>query len=215
MKKKYLPATKFFNVIILLLSINAISQTDPRSSFNDNSNPFANRENMGTLAAPVNNSCASATTLGSVSTTTTTTGTLVNATADKASTCHSPTHNVWYTFVVPAGGGSYSVSMTAITMTYPTVTVYSGTCASLTQLACSFGSSTLSTVSVPCLSAGTYYINCDEDFGTTGTFSITVTQTSAGAGGPTNNACASSVNLGTVSTTTTTTGDNTCATADQ
>ncbi len=163
------------------------------------------------VSASANDACASAISLGTVSTTTTTTGNNYCATADKASTCHSPTDNVWYTFTVPAGGGSYAVSVAAGTIINPCITVYSGACAGLTVKACTYGSS----VNANCLAAGTYYIAVDDDFGTEGTFSLTVTQTISGATSPVNDACASAISLGTVSTTTTTTGNNTCATADK
>lgn len=160
---------------------------------------------------PSNDACASAISLGTVSTTTSTAGTNVCASADKSSSCHSPTDNVWYSFTVPAGGGSYSVSVTAGSITYPCLTVYSGACGSLTSVACTYGSST----SANCLAAGTYYINVDDDYGSEGTFTLTVTQTVSGATIPSNDACGSAINLGTVSTTTTTTGSNMCATADK
>jgi hypothetical protein len=166
-------------------------------------------------AGSANDVCASAVSLGTVSTTTTTTGTNYCASADKSSSCHSPTENVWYTFTVPAGGGSYVVSVNAGTMVDPCISVYSGTCAGLTNVNCTYGNSTNATVNANCLAAGTYYINVDDYFGTTGTFSLTVTQILAGASAPANDACAGAISLGSVSTTTTTTGNNLCATADK
>jgi hypothetical protein len=167
-----------------------------------------------TSPSPANDACASAVSLGTVSTTTTTTGSNSCASADQSSSCHSPTENVWYTFTVPAGGGSYVVSVAAGTIVDPCISVYSGTCAGLTNVVCTYGSTSSASVNANCLAAGTYYINVDDDFGTAGTFSITVTQTSAGTT-VANDACASAISLGTVSTTTTTTGTNACATADQ
>ena len=175
--------------------------------------------------APANNACASAISLGTVSTTTTTTGTNAAATSDQTSpSCFTYSKNVWYTFTVPAGGGSYNVTINCGTLVNPDAAIFSGTCGAFTEVACNSycgGSGTTTNVSVnaACLAAGTYYISVDDDkvicSGTAGTFSITVTQTSAGAGASANNACASAVNLGTISTTTTTTGNNNCATADQ
>jgi hypothetical protein len=167
------------------------------------------------FAQPANNACASAINLGTVSTTTTTTGTDVAATADQTSpSCHTYAKNVWYKFTVPAAGGSYSVGVNCGTMVWPTVTVFSGSCGSFTEVACDVGGSTSSVASANCLTAGAYYISVDEDIGTAGTFSLTVTQTSSGSTAAANDACASAVNLGTAFTTTMVAGNNSCATAD-
>ena len=178
-----------------------------------------------------NDLCSNAISLGTVSTTTTTVGNNSCATADLwVPSCFRNTYqNVWYTFTVPAGGGSYSIAATATggsPISYPQIAVAQmPTSCSLTGLveeACgsyhSFsGSSSSTTVNASCLAAGTYYIMVDDDyydFGSSGTFSLTVTQTSAG-GPPANDACASAISLGTVTTTTTTTGTNVCASVDQ
>lgn len=171
-----------------------------------------------------NDNCANAISLGTVSTTTTVTGSNAGMSADQSNSgCFTYVTNVWYTFTVPAGGGSYAISVVRGTIMEPAVAVFSGACGSLTQLACNSycnGTGFWNSVStsVNCLNAGTYYIAVDDDAtgfctGTAGTFSLTVTQTSAG-GIPLNDACAGAINLGTVSTSTTITGTNTCASAD-
>jgi hypothetical protein len=180
--------------------------------------------------APANDNCASAISLGSVSTTTTVAGNNNCATIDQTDpSCFPFVDNVWYTFTVPAGGGSYHVSVASGSLVNPDVAVFSGTCgATLTELSCFdqcdgqiFGTSTTSSIATDasCLAAGTYYVAVDDDNngcgGGTGSFSLTVTQSAAGNAGPANNACASAISLGTVSTTTTTTGNNFCATSDQ
>jgi hypothetical protein len=178
---------------------------------------------------PGNDCCSAATALGTVNTTTTVVGTNASATADQTSpSCiNNYNNNVWYTFTVPATGGTYSISVASGSNIYPDVALFSGTCGAFTSIACNSncngdgtGTSTKISTTASCLAAGTYYIAVDDDAasfcgnGATGTFSLTVKQTSAG-GPPSNDNCASATNLGTSFATVTSVGDNTCASVDQ
>jgi hypothetical protein len=165
-----------------------------------------------TSTVPSNNDCANAINLGSVTTATTTTGTNVCTTGDQSSSCHTPAENVWYKFTVPAGGGSYDVSVNGISIVDPCLSVYSGTCGSLTNVACTYGTTTSAGVGANCLTAGTYYINVDDDLGTAGTFSLTVTQTISGSGPPANNDCAGATLLTTGAACAQTAATTACAT---
>jgi hypothetical protein len=170
---------------------------------------------------PANDNCSGAVGLGTVSTTTTVAGTNICGSADLLNpTCFTYNKNVWYSFTVPAGGASYSITVTGGTLTYPNVAVASFTTAcsasGMTQVSCDYSSVSGSVTSLAnCLAAGTYYIMVDSDpfSGSPGTFSLTLTETSAG-GPPSNDNCSSAISLGTVNTTTTVAGTNACAGSD-
>jgi hypothetical protein len=213
--------------------------TEPFTYQNQWNNPQkdsmkASRGTQPTVMAPSNDNCTSATSLGTVNTTTTVAGTNVGATADVGPpTCFDAlgATNVWYTFT--STGGSYSFVVAGGTIVHPDVAVWQyGT-------ACSYGTAveygcnyytTASTVTltISCLPAGTYYIFVDDDYyscgpctGTQGTFNLTVTKNSSA---PTNDLCANATNLTfnsssssglTVAYTATVTSNNTCAGSDQ
>jgi hypothetical protein len=183
------------------------------------------------MVAPANDNCANAINLGTISTTTTVAGTNVGATYDVGyPSCFdgccvvNAATNVWYKFTIPAGGGNYSFVVAGGTIAHPDVAVWQ-----FSPTACSIGSTiengckyyttaTTTTLNINCMAAGTYYIYVDDDYyscgactGTQGTFNLTVTQTSAGS---VNDNCSSAIDLGSVSTTTTTVGSNVCASAD-
>src|ERR1700740_3535822 len=85
--------------------------------------------------------CASATNLGTISTNTTVTGTTAGATSDQSDpSCFYFSQNVWYKFTVPAGGGSYNVTVAnnggSGTLEEPDVVVFSGSCGSFSEVAC-------------------------------------------------------------------------------
>ena len=183
-----------------------------------------------TIGGPANDNCSGAIALGSVSSTTTTVGSNLCASVDQTSPdCFYYANNVWYTFTVPSGGGSYSITVNTSTLDEPDIAVFSGSCGSFTELTCNSycgtlpananewsGTSNQVIVTTSCLAPGTYYIAVDDDVnggcggGSTGTFSLTVTQTSVG-GPPSNDLCGGATNLGTVSTSTTIIDDNTCS----
>lgn len=138
---------------------------------------------------PANDNCANAITLTFVGTTATAAGTNVNATVDLTNSgCNTSARNVWYKFV--AIGHDYTLNISAGTIQYPTVSLieFPTSCVNTggIELNCnsySYGTSSFSSASISgtCkLSQGkTYYIMVDRDYnyGTWGTFNLTLTNT--------------------------------------
>ncbi|MFI5141441.1 MAG: T9SS type A sorting domain-containing protein [Bacteroidia bacterium] len=180
-----------------------------------------------TSTAPGNDCCFNATAL-SVGTTT---GTNVNATTDSSDpspSCDSDGHieaTTWYTYTTPASCGNLTISLTHSTIQYASLTLYSGSCGSFTEItgACSDPNSTTAnpSITVGGLSPSTtYYLEVWSDGLSSaydGTYSLTTTYSSASS---TNDycGCATAITmnptaiignyLGTV------TDNNTTATAD-
>ena len=154
------------------------------------------------VGAAVNDNCASPTSLGTINTSTVIAGNNSCATADQTSgQCWTYSKNVWYSFT--SAGGTYSISVTQGTMTYPSFVLYSGSCGSLTTVDCqknSSGSSTQSSTET-CLAAGNYLVMVDDHSGSggvAGTFSLNITQTtSACSGTPTGTTVASTTTIAT------------------
>jgi hypothetical protein len=160
--------------------------------------PLAQRGVNPSVLAPGNDACSSATALTSgVATAGDNTGATYVA-SDPVPTCYfyGYGHTVWYSITI-AAASTISVSVAAGTLVYPAVSVYSGSCGSLSQLKCkdNFSGSNPSTTT-GCLSPGTYYIMVWDDAGTPGTFNITATATSGCANN--NDACASAYSIPTV-----------------
>lgn len=143
-----------------------------------------------TLAAPSNDLCAGA--VGLVSGVAVAgNNTCGTSTGDPGTLCsnHSAgaSSSVWYSYT-PATSGQFSYTVTAGTMTYPDVTIYSatGACAGYAIVAdisgfCGNGPTSSSNSDSYCLTAGTqYYIIVGSDNwqgGATGTFTLTPTFT--------------------------------------
>ncbi len=99
-------------------------------------------------------------------------------------------NTVWYTITL-AAASTLTVTVTDGTMTYAAVSVYTGACGSLAEIACSSPNTVGGNPSVitNCLPAGTYHIMVWDDAGTTGSFSILATATAGCV--LNNNPCAS------------------------
>jgi gliding motility-associated-like protein len=140
-----------------------------------------------TLAQPANDSCLNAIPL------TVTTGTcasiqydITNATveaSDVAPACWNPntvSHNVWFSFVPSGSSVHISTNFSGYTLTNSQVAVYSGTCGSLTLIACqediyTFNNFLHTDLIVNGLTASTtYYIMVDGNGSNQGTFGICV-----------------------------------------
>ena len=174
-----------------------------------------------------NDVCASATALSTGTTAGTITSSFTNYTSDPIPSCESLANKCswsgWYAYTTGASGGSLTVSLAPGTLKYGSLTLYSGSCGSLTELSCSDPnvSAAAPSITVTCLTASTTYylmVWCDGTPGSNtyyGTYNLTASFTS------TANDCvcnASSVIMGAAaivgSYTGTATGNNTTATAD-
>ena len=130
------------------------------------------------IPPPANDDCSGAPTLTSATSCSNTTGTLVNATATAGLPvgCETVgTHNdVWYKFVSANTTHTVTISGLGSNFTNPEIQLYSGSCASLTSIAC--GTTSLSS---SLLSIGiTYYVrvsNTGSGVTSNGGFSICVT----------------------------------------
>lgn len=130
---------------------------------------------------PINNDCSSATSLIVNSNTTcgtSTNGNTVGATQSQAGCAGTADDDVWYSF--NATSSSHTVTVTPNTLSDAVLQVFSGTCGSLTSLACvdsTFGSGT-ETTTLSGLTAGiTYFVRVHSwsNASGNGTFSICVT----------------------------------------
>ncbi|MGZ3987896.1 MAG: T9SS type A sorting domain-containing protein [Flavisolibacter sp.] len=127
---------------------------------------------------PANDDCSGAVTLTSNATCSNTSGTLISATASSGIPVGcapaGTLYDVWYKFVATGTVQNVALSGVAADITSPQIQLFSGSCGSLTSLAC--GTTSLIT---PGLTVGTtYYIrvsNNGSSPSTTGTFSICVT----------------------------------------
>ena len=156
------------------------------SSNPSGSGSVANFNICVTHVAPANDDCSNAISLTSGLACVSTAGTLVSATYSTIATigCGVTNRNdVWYSFVAVA-------SNTTITLTSPPANprlqLFSGTCGSLTSIAC--GTNTLSATGLTV--GNTYYVRVYTDPNASGTFSICVTHTR-----PTNDNCAGAISL--------------------
>src|ERR1700752_4095371 len=110
-----------------------------------------------------NDACGSATALSTGVTAGTNAGSTTSA-SDPTSSWDGDAHysySVCYTYTTGASGGSLTVDMTHGTIQYGSLAIYSGTCGSFTQLACSVPNTSTANPSatVTCLAPNTtYYI---------------------------------------------------------
>ncbi|HTA60849.1 MAG TPA: T9SS type A sorting domain-containing protein [Bacteroidia bacterium] len=180
-----------------------------------------------TSTAPGNDCCFNATALSAG----TTTGTNVNATTDSSDpspSCDGDGHieaTTWYTYTTPASCGTLTISLTHSTIQYASLTLYSGSCGSLTEIAgaCSDPYSTTANPSITVSSLApstTYYLEVWSDAtnpADDGTYSLTTSYSSSTS---TNDfcSCAQAITMNTTTITGSYTGsvadDNTNATND-
>lgn len=134
------------------------------------------------LTTPTNDDCSGAISLTPGTSCTNTAGSVNNATSTTGlpSGCESAgTHyDVWYKFVAANTVETITLSTTGANFTNPEMQLYSGTCGSLSSIACGTSSVTSSTLSI----GSTYYIrvsNVGTLVTTNGGFNICVTNPSA------------------------------------
>jgi hypothetical protein len=135
---------------------------------------------------PFNDVCGNATLLTSGATCVNTLGTLTGSTYTAIPTlgCGTGSRNdVWYRFVALSTNPTITLSSTPAN---PRLQLFSGTCASLTSLACGTNSITAAGLTV----GNTYYIRVYTDPNATGTFNICVTDPA-----PANDLCSGAINL--------------------
>lgn len=171
-----------------------------------------------------NDLCTSAPALATGATVGATTTAFTN-TGDPVPSCESAANKYsytgWYQYTTGASGGGLTVSMTHGTIQFGSMAIYSGTCGSLTQLACSDPNSSTANPSVTtaCLAASTtYYIMiwCDGLAASNYDGTFTLNTTLSGGNDCCGGATAITMNATSIvgSYTGTATGDNTSATAD-
>ena len=173
-------------------------------------------------SAPANNDCAGAVSLTVNPTTTCTTstsGTTVAATQSQAACIGSGADDdVWYSFT--ATGTSHIVTATPGTLSDAVLQVFSGSCGSLTSLACidnTSGASAETTTLTGLTGGATYYVRVHSYANGTnqGTFSLCITTPPVG---PANDNCGGAVSLTvnpTTTCTTSTSGTTVSATQSQ
>jgi trimeric autotransporter adhesin len=143
-----------------------------------------------THTPPANDECAGAISLTSNSVCSNTSGTLVGASASTIAAigCGVANRNdVWYSFV--AVGANTTITLSSAPAN-PRIQLFSGSCASLTSVACASGLSLVSTTLTP---GTTYYVRIYTDPSTasaSNTFNICVTHTA-----PSNDECANAISL--------------------
>jgi hypothetical protein len=143
-----------------------------------------------THTPPANDECAGAISLTSNSSCSNTAGTLVGATPSSITTigCGVASRNdVWYSFV--AVGANTTITLSSAPAN-PRIQLFSGSCGSLTSVACVSGLSLASTTLTP---GTTYYVRIYTDPSTvsaSNTFNICVTHSV-----PSNDECASAISL--------------------
>ena len=142
---------------------------------NVGSSPTSSSFNICVTYPPSNDECANAITLYSNTTCTNTSGTLASATASAGIPLGcAPAgtyYDVWYTFT--AANASQTIALSsATTVSSPAIQLYSGSCGSLTSIACVSGT----TLNATGLSAGTtYYVRVSSTASGSGTFNICIT----------------------------------------
>ena len=162
-----------------------------------------------THTPPANDECAGAVSLTSNTSCSNTSGTLVGASISTIASigCGVASRNdVWYSFV--AVGANTTITLSSAPAN-PRIQLFSGSCASLTSVACASGTSLSSTSLVP---GTTYYVRVYTDPSTisaSNTFNICVTHT-----GPTNDECANAISLTSNTGCINTTGSMNLATAN-
>ncbi len=134
-----------------------------------------------------NDVCASATALSTGTTAGTITSSFTNYTSDPVPSCESATNKCswsgWYKYTTGASGGSLTISMAVGTLRYGSLTLYSGSCGSFTELSCNDPnvSAAKPSITTACLTANTTYylmVWCDGTPGANtyyGTYTLTTT----------------------------------------
>jgi glucose/arabinose dehydrogenase len=127
---------------------------------------------------PANDDCGNATLLTSSTSCSNTAGTLVNSTASSGLPAGCETagthYDVWYKFVATNTSHTITISSQGSNFTNPEMQLYSGTCGSLTSIAC--GTTSLASTSLT--TGNTYYIrvsNIGSALTSNGSFNICVT----------------------------------------
>lgn len=130
------------------------------------------------------NTCATATTITPAASCSYTSGTTVGATYQNNAanggtpTCASPgAPDVWYVFTTTVAG-NYTIDTQTGTITDSGMSLYSGTCGSLTQISCDDDSSpngAMSMITASLAASTTYYVRVWKYSSGTGTFGICIT----------------------------------------
>ena len=147
------------------------------------------------FAQPANDNCNQATSLGTLNnpgncgagvqtgTASTTSGTLVNATAENPYTtmagCSmaSPARSVWYSFTAPNNAAGVTVVVSGATFSNPNIALWSGSCNNLTGVSCIVGGASSATLTIPAgiVAGQTYLIQVSGNSATaSGTFNLSV-----------------------------------------
>ena len=173
------------------------------------SGTVANFDICVTHTPPANDECAGAISLTSNAVCSNTSGTLVGASPSTIASigCGVANRNdVWYSFVAYSANTTITLSSAPAN---PRIQLFSGSCASLTSVACASGTS----LNVTTLIVGTtYYVRIYTDPSTisaSNTFNICVTHSA-----PVNNECASAISITSNTTCINTTGSLNLATAN-
>jgi len=157
-----------------------------------------------THTGPANDDCSGAISLTSGTACVNTGGTLVGATYSTISSigCGVASRNdVWYSFVAVSASTTITLSSAPAN---PQIQLFSGTCASLTSIAC--GTTSLAATGLTV--GNTYYVRVYTDPNVSGTFNICVTHAP-----PANDNCAGAISLSSYNSCTNTAGTLNLATA--
>ncbi len=129
-----------------------------------------------------NNSCATAVVIPTTGVCVTGNNNTATSTGDGTASCFTVENGVWFRFTAPASGIVDITTSDAATNFDTQLTLYSGTCGALTELACDDQSGALpnsALIHYECLTPGqTYYVMLDGFAGDIGTFCIKLTTVS-------------------------------------
>ena len=141
-----------------------------------------------------NNSCATAVAVATNGVCVTGNNTTATATGDGTVSCYTVENGIWFSFVAPASGKVNITTDDVATNFDSQLTLFSGTCGSLTELACNDDGGTGNTalIQATCLVPGaTYYVQLDGYAGDIGTFCLKITALTS----PVNDLCTCATTL--------------------
>ncbi|MBC7696061.1 MAG: gliding motility-associated C-terminal domain-containing protein [Burkholderiales bacterium] len=142
-----------------------------------------------------NNTCATAVSIPTTGVCVTGNNTTATATGDGGASCFTVENGVWFKFVAPTSGVVNITTNDIATNFNSQLTLFSGTCGSLSEMACNdniSGSNQNALISASCLVPGqTYYVMLDGYAGATGTFCVKITTVT----NPLNDLCSCATNI--------------------